>query len=318
MGFNPHSYPCYYYGGKMNKKILLINIDSSLKNIALEKIRIWYENKGYKVVQEKYEFLGTLFYNEDDYESVWVSCIFDWNRKKTLFAKDYHKDVKIGGSGIDLYNKLPDEIDSIRPKINYGFTTRGCIRKCEFCIVPKKEGMIHVVGDIYDTWDSKSKQLILLDNNILALPEHFMKITDQILKEDLSVDFNQGLDHRLLSDDIVKRLKKIKTPYYRFAFDNIGYKETVLKAIKLLKKYDIISSKCTWYVYTNGMDWESDIERLNILRGYNHRAYLMMDRKMKKEKKYIALRRWVNSFNFFAKMTFDEYIKINYPKLKIK
>lgn len=300
------------------KKILLINVDSIIKNIALEKIRIWYESKGYEVILKDIDFLiQGLFYNEDDYENVWASCVFDWNRDLALSLKKYHKNMNIGGSGVDLFTNLPKEIDILKPKINYGFTTRGCIRNCSFCVVPRKEGKIHVTGDIYDFWDGKSKKIIIMDNNILALPKHFFKITDQILKENLNVDFNQGLDHRLLTDDIVKRLKEIKTPYYRFAFDHISYKPTVLRAIELLKKYDIVSTKCTWYVYDNADDWDGLMERLNILRNANHRAYLMRDRKIIKDKKHIAVTRWVNSFSFFAKFSFEEYIKIQYPNLKI-
>lgn len=299
----------------MLKKILLINIDSTIKNIALEKIKMWHEQQGYEVIIEDYKFISCLFYDADDYESVWVSCIFDWNKDKALSCKGKHKNINIGGSGVDLITVLPIEIDILKPKLNLGFSTRGCIRKCGFCVVPKKEGNIHVAGDIYDIWDGKNKEITLLDNNILAIPEHFFKITDQILKENLSVDFNQGLDHRLLTDDIVKRLKEIKTPYYRFAFDHISYKPTVLKAIELLKKYDIISSKCTWYVYDNAEDWDGLMERLSILRDANHRAYLMRDRKIIKDKKHIAVTRWVNSFSYFAKFSFEEYIKIEYPNL---
>ncbi|GAH92586.1 unnamed protein product, partial [marine sediment metagenome] len=84
---------------------------------------------------------------------------------------------------------LRPEIEEMKPKINIGFTTRGCIRKCPFCIVPEKEGKIRVVGDIYDFWDREGTELIILDNNILALPEHFKMICTQLKQENLKVDF---------------------------------------------------------------------------------------------------------------------------------
>jgi hypothetical protein len=59
----------------------------------------------------------------------------------------------------------PKEIEIMKPKINYGFITRGCFRKCHFCLVPEKEGDLYVEADnlFYDFWDKKSKNIIIMD-----------------------------------------------------------------------------------------------------------------------------------------------------------
>jgi len=207
-------------------RILLINIDSKkMPNLALKKIEKYHRDRGDEVIWDNELFQ----YNAD---KTYISIIFDWNRNKV----QNFLNAEIGGSGWDLGKTLPPEIDRVKPRINLGFTTRGCIRKCPFCVVPKKEGKIRIEGDIYDLWDGKSRDVVLLDNNILALPEHFRKICSQLRKEKLRVDFNQGLDCRLLTEDIAKELAVLSHIEYRFAFDFPEMKPAVTKAIRLLKK----------------------------------------------------------------------------------
>ena len=155
-------------------KVLLMNIDSTIPNLALKKIEKYHKRLGNEVFWDN----ELLRYSVD---LTYVSCVFTKNRSKCL---EYENDpfVRIGGSGYDLSIKLPPEIEDEKPKINWGFTTRGCVRNCHFCFVPKMEGHIRVVGDIYDFWDQKSKLINVMDNNILALKDHFLHICDQIRK----------------------------------------------------------------------------------------------------------------------------------------
>ena len=153
---------------------------------------------------------------------------------------------------------------------------------------------------------------MLLDNNILALPEHFFKITDQLLKERLVVDFNQGLDHRLLTDDVVKRLQKIRHVEYRFSFDDVKYEKTVLSAIKLLKKHGIKASM--WFVLVGfNSTIEEDLYRLNLLRDNGQDAFVQRYNFVK-DVVYIAMARWANQHRIFRAMTWDKFI--NHPTNK--
>lgn len=282
-------------------KIMLINIDSKIPNLALKKIEKYHLDRNDKVIWDL-----PLWRSQVD--KVYVSCIFTKNKKK---CGEWNSS-EIGGSGYSLTKTLPQEIEDIKPRINLGFTTRGCIRKCAFCIVPEKEGMIRVIGDIYDLWDGKSKELTLLDNNILALPKHFKLICEQIHKERLRVDFNQGLDHRLLTKDIVELLKSISTSDIRFAFDNPQYKSSVEKAIKLLHKYNI---QAMWYVLVGfNTTFQEDLDRINYLHSEQQRAYVMRYEDRKNELKYIALARWVNSPYWRNAMSWKDFI--NRPENK--
>ncbi|MHB1275787.1 MAG: hypothetical protein ACYC0D_07845, partial [Candidatus Humimicrobiaceae bacterium] len=262
-------------------KILLIDIDSKIPNLALKKIEKYHIDKGDEVV---WNF--PLYRQKAD--KVYVSCVFTKNSNRCF---DYEDDPKclIGGSGYDLSIKLPEEIGVIKPHINLGFTTRGCIRKCDFCIVPKKEGKIRIEADIYDLWDGKSKKIILLDNNILALPRHFETICNQLTKEGLKVDFNQGLDHRLLTPVICKKLLSLKhLQEIRFAFDHINYKPKVLKALKMLKECGLKDWRSRWYVYIGIKDtFETVFERLMILKEHHQCAYIMRDASIYYKTEYI-------------------------------
>jgi radical SAM superfamily enzyme YgiQ (UPF0313 family) len=94
--------------------------------------------------------------------------------------KYYGNDIQIGGSGVDLTSRLPENIEAmpadydLYPELKdraIGFLTRGCPHKCPFCVVPKKEGKTRKVSDLASLLGQKRKKLILLDDNLLAHAE---------------------------------------------------------------------------------------------------------------------------------------------------
>lgn len=305
------------------KKILLVNVDSKIPNLALEKIRIYHKQQKDKVIKIKDKSTLPLFI--DSYDKIYVSCIFDYNKHR---CKKWEGIAEIGGSGYDLKKRLPFKIEKIKPHINYGFTTRGCIRNCPWCIVPKKEGKIHVVGDVYDLWDGAAKNIIIMDNNILAAPEHFFKIANQLKKENLAVDFNQGLDHRLLTDRICQELFSLNhcgSGKIRFAFDHISYKKSVIKAIRILKKNGLKDWRTRWYIYIGLNDTvETVLDRINIIRDAKQAVFVMRDRnkKVQKNLEFKKMYAWGCNISTYVMIPFSEYtinkgqfIKNNKPTL---
>lgn len=254
-------------------------------------------------------------------DKVYASCIFTENAYKIKQLP--FENVVAGGSGLQNWDMvLPDKIEHIMPDYSLynsdyslGFTTRGCIRKCPWCIVPDKEGKIRAMADIYEFWDRKYGKIVLLDNNILALPEHFKKITRQILKENLITEFNQGLDIRLLTLESAKILKKIKLSELWFAWDNIKEERIIFQGLKILKKAKIKNFRFYVLVGFNST-FEEDLYRFNILKKINQknklniRPYCMRYEKVKKEAKYIRLAEWVNMPRFWAKMDFSEFLRL--------
>ena len=277
----------------------LLNLESKYRNLALEKIRIFYQTKGDYV--EDYFALN-------HYDKVYCSSIFDFTKKGII-----PKDAICGGSGFDLTTILPFEIEQVKPHLNFGFTTRGCIRKCPFCIVPMKEGMVKVIGNLYDLWDGKAGKITLYDNNILAIPTHFGLICAEAMDNNITLDFNQGLDHRLLSSDIVRLLKLLSHTEYRFAFDSPAYYKSVDRAIKLLQEGGI--NRSLWYVLVGfNTTFQEDLNRLNFLRERGQQAYIQRYQYKVRDYRYIALAQWANQHHIFYAMTWKQFLNTDHSK----
>lgn len=284
-------------------KVGLINLEPKYKNLALEKLRKYYSEKGDEV--EDYFALKT-------YDRVYCSSIFTFTRKDIV-----PQSAICGGSGFDLTTTLPPEIEAVKPHLNFGFTTRGCIRHCPFCIVPQKEGMIHVIGDLLDLWDGKARKVVIMDNNILALPDHFERVCQQAVDNKIKLDFNQGLDHRLMTEDIAKCMAKISHDEYRLAFDHPSYQTGVERAIKLLRGAGI--NRAIWYVLVGyNTTPKQDLERLNYLRDTGQRAFVQRFRSHYSEPFYIAISDWANQRHLFATKTWDEFLVLRKDRRKYK
>lgn len=280
----------------------MLNIDSKLPNIALKKIEMWHQQRGDEVIWDLWWALGQV-------EQAYASCIFSKNKWRIHTAKRTWGDhIMAGGTGYDPTIKLPREIEEMKPRLNIGFTTRGCIRNCPFCLVPEAEGYIHVVGDIGDIWDRKSRSVTLLDNNILALPKHFEKICGQLIDWDLAVDFNQGLDIRLLTDKVCVYLQAIKLKNeLRFAFDFPELEPIIRQKVALIRKYNIRQHPFFYVLVGFNTTFEEDIHRLMVLKELDCRAYVMRHENTPKERHYLRLAQWANQFWTFAKYNYDEF-----------
>jgi hypothetical protein len=128
------------------------------------------------------------------------------------------------------------------------FTSRGCIRSCPYCVVPKLEGKIRgVVEDLERHIYPDHKRIILWDNNFFANP-NWKKILNDLLDIGLPVDFNQGIDARLIDDEKARMIADLRTPLIRTAFDNIGEKKALTNAIEVFSKSGIRRRKI--FVYT--------------------------------------------------------------------
>lgn len=278
----------------MDKRIAIYNLYPQYRNYALDKVRTFYTSQGAEVEE---------YFPLRKYDEIWASSIFAYNH--SLIPPECH----IGGSGVDLLTELPAEIEAVNPRLNYGFTTRGCIRKCEFCIVPEKEGRIRHDRDLLDLWDGTSKDIVLYDNNILAMPEHFEQVCSDARQNGIRLDFNQGLDHRLLTQEHVDLLKTIRHHELRFAFDSVTQFSSVERTIDLLQRNGI--NRCLWYVLC-GFDTslEEDLIRLNYLRERNQNAYVMRYNSGRTDIRLTALARWANQHHIFHGMTFPQFIDV--------
>lgn len=201
---------------------------------------------------------------------------------------------------------------SIYPKCNHaiGYLTRGCIRNCPWCIVPKKEGKIRA----YRTWREikrpDSRDIVFMDNNVLAC-QHGLEQIEDMGGKDVRVDFNQGLDARLITDDVAKLLARLKwINYIRMSADTDAMLNVVLQAIDRLGKYGVKSYRT--FVYVLVQDIESAEHRVVALRdiGSNPFAQPYRDFATNAEPPLEQRRfaRWVNHKAIFKTVpTFAEY-----------
>ena len=303
----------------VNKGVLLIDVDSTIPNLALMKISAYYKKKG--------EDVGFGIKNP---KYVYASCVFKKNKHKLDGLQFFfpYATIDYGGSGYDLFKKLPDEIDRQTPDYDlypgcdryYGFTTRGCIRHCYFCIVPEKEGCFkRLYESPKDCLDNiiglknmnRFNKIEFMDNNILADKRWFMDLTDELINNypDFSVDFNQGLDIRLMDNDIARQLKRLKPiTCWKFAFDDIRYKDDVIKGIKILNDNGVNTrSKVMFYVYVHSDEQFYDaLNRCNILKENKATPYIMLNQDVEHSKRMKDLKRWCRPWLFWA-TEFNEY-----------
>ena len=293
-------------------KIGLIQIDGTLPNLALMKLSAWHKKRNDDVYIMNDRVISQRLI---PFDKVYISCIFEENQDVAIKICKQFSNAEIGGVGVNG-SRLSKQIEHIMPDYegfncdySMGFITRGCIRQCEFCKVPKHEGLIKANTDIYEFWNKDHKHLVLLDNNILACPTQFNKISKQIMKEGLSVDFNQGLDIRLINKYNAKILSDMSVkPEYRFAFDSMEVESQVKKGIKVLKDHGI--NRSMFYVLVGyNTTFEQDLYRLNLLKELDQRAYVMRYNTCRGVKQYNNLSAWANQRRFFMSMSFERFVE---------
>lgn len=240
----------------------LLAVDSDYPNLALMKISAYHKSIGDNV-----EWYNPL----DHYDKVYVAKVFS-------FTPDYGYyinagKIEKGGTGYDIRKTLPEIIDHIQPdyslypsidsKTAYGFLTRGCPNHCKWCIVPKKEGTVKPYMDVEEIAIDGRNNLILMDNNILA-SEYGLQQIEKIARLGFRVDFNQGLDARLVTDDTAKLLAKVKwIKRVRFGCDTPNQISECERAISLLEKYGY---RGEIFLYCILMDFKESFNRVNHWR----------------------------------------------------
>ena len=172
---------------------------------------------------------------KEEGDAVYLSIPFTWllPQAQEIIDSKPNKYFIVGGPAVKLMPEYLCHCDTAKDwpeALSYHnsqatFTTRGCIRKCSFCAVPKIEGEFIELQD----WQPKP---IVCDNNILASSrKHFDEVIDR-LKPIKGIDFNQGLDARLLTDYHLERLRELDISYLRFAWDNASEEAPVMRAIE--------------------------------------------------------------------------------------
>jgi len=169
-----------------------------------------------------------------------------------------------------------------------GYATRGCPNGCDFCAVhqiePEFNGylplrrQIQLIEELY----GEKRNLILLDNNVLASDRFKDIIQDiktlgfakgakysyknksgRITTVNRYVDFNQGLDARLLTEEKMALLSEIAIKPARIAFDDIRFRKLYIEKVRMAAKYGL--RHLSNYILYNFKDHPTDFyDRLKI------------------------------------------------------
>jgi len=294
-------------------KIGLIDVDSHhYPNLALMKISAYHKSKGDTV-----EWWNAFM----SYDRVYQAKIFteDYTKDNEYFIKA--DEVIKGGTGYDLKNKLPNDIEHIFPDYSiyptkdtaYGFLTRGCPRGCHFCVVAEKEGRKSIqVADLTEFWNGQ-KNIEVLDPNLLACKNH-ITLLKQLSETNSTVNPNQGLDCRLLTEDNIYWLNQIKIKTMRFAWDYMREEMSVIKGLELYNKYGKIRDKRNKSVYVlvnYDTTMEENLYRIYKLRDMGYAPYVMIYNKPSASKEIKRLQRWTNNrYIFWSCEKFEDYMKI--------
>ena len=238
----------------------------------------------------------------ETYDRVYVSKVFTFSPEIDVLNAP---EVVRGGTGYDLNNKLPEEVEAMQPdysiypqyKEAYGFMTRGCPNNCPFCIVSQKEGRCsRQVADLSDFLAGR-KTVKLLDPNLLACQDRERLLT-QLADSKARIDFTQGLDARLVDKDVISLLNCVKIDKIHFAWDLMKNSDAIVKGLNLYLAYGNIKDcrKLIVYVLTNyDTTQEEDLYRVYRLRGMGYNPFVMVYDKVSAPLSARKLQRWVNN-----------------------
>lgn len=219
------------------------------------------------------------------------------------------------------HQNLPYEIEHTYPDYSlygitntaYGFLTRGCPRGCDFCIVKHKEGQKSIkVADLSEFWRGQ-KYIELMDPNTFACHE-WPDLLDQLIESKATVNFNQGVDIRIMTPKKIEKLSQVKVKQVHFACDRYEDKPLITKKLKWFQEitgWD--RHKVTVYLLTNfNTTFEQDLERVEYVRSLGFQPYIMRYNKqaIKKGDLKNALARYVNTKRIFWSCdTFEQYYR---------
>jgi hypothetical protein len=314
--------------------VRLLQLDGKLPNLALMRLAHHWRAKKLDV---DFHFAGSTAAVDRAIAPVlerpgWVfaSLIFEKTRPIAEHLRARYPAAVIGGTGWDVASNLEGygvatdgPLDySIYPSYQHsiGFTQRGCRLKCDFCVVPRKEGKVRETQTVAEVWrgDPHPKHLVLLDNDFFGQPRWRDRIRE-IRDGGFKVNFCQGINARLLRDEAAEAIASV--PYYdsKFerrqiytAWDSIGDRETLFRGLAALTKHGIRPSHIMVYVlvgYWRGPAVnEDDLARIRELRAFGAVPYPMP---YARTKELVGFQRWVHGA-YDKRITWDEWTRASY------
>lgn len=175
-------------------------------------------------------FVGNPPMDRPEADEVHVSCTFTWDLPEAhRLAQEwgrFYPVVKVGGPalGTPLGAFVPGRY--LKPGVT--FTTRGCNRRCPWCLVPGREGRLAEVQDFPDGW-------MVQDNNLLqAGREHILKVLAMLDRQRKAAVFSGGIQADLVDEWFADQLCRIRVEAVFLAADTAQALRPLQRALGLL------------------------------------------------------------------------------------
>lgn len=295
----------------MPSRVLLLQLDGKLPNIALMRLSAHHRARGDEVELRHVaneRAVGRELW--DHYDLVYGSLIFSRTQPLAEYVRQQFPGVVLGGTGSGSWTTLEDvgvttdEQDyTLYPKFtaSIGFTQRGCRLRCGFCVVPKKEGAVRpnqTIAELYrgEPWP---RHLVLLDNDFFGQSEWAKRI-EEIRDGGFKVSFNQGINARMLTDETAAAVGSVKYYDDQFrtrriytAWDNRKDERRLFAGLEALVRHGVKPDHIMVYILIGYWpnetreDWEY---RRAQLRAFGARPYPMP---YVRTKEAVGFQRWV-------------------------
>ena len=295
-------------------RALLLQLDGKLPNIALMRLSAHlkdrYPDASVELRRAGNEAAASPGFGDDRFDLVFASLIFERTRPLAEHVASAWPGAVVGGTGWDFTTTLESlgistkrQDYSLYPRWSQsiGFTQRGCRLKCQFCVVPKKEGAVSEEQTIAELWrgDPWPRQLILLDNDFFGQPRWRDRIAE-IRDGRFKVSFNQGINARFLDDETAEAIASVD---YRddqmrdrriyTAWDSKQDERRLFRGLELLVKHGVRPRHVMVYMlvgYWPGETHEDRDYRRQRLREFGALPYPMP---FVRTPELIAFQRWV-------------------------
>ena len=293
-------------------KVLLLQLDGELPNLALLRAAAWYRGRGddvtLRVAGNAHAVQRRLGDAEPD--QVLASAIFKRTRPVAEAVRAAYPGAIVGGTGWDPAVRLSDIGIEERGPLDYtdhpnwtasvGFTQRGCRLKCPFCVVPRKEGAVRAEKTIREIWrgDPWPRHILLLDNDFLGQPAWTERV-EELNAGKYRVCLTQGINARTLTPEGAAGLASLDYRDSRFrerrlytAFDHPGDRGRVLRGLELLAAAGVTPRQIVVYMligYWKESLGEADRRRRDI-RAFGALPYPMP---YKRDRELVGYQRWV-------------------------
>jgi hypothetical protein len=273
--------------------VRITQLDGKLPNLALMRLSAWHRAAGDEVHFHESAERGLM---EPEYDTVYGSAIFGFSAEKVERLLANFPGAIVGGTGspsAQTVEAIVGDFDGLdySPwpgfRASIGFTQRGCRLKCSFCVVPAKEGKPQSVATIADIWRGPGhpKQIHLLDNDFFGNPDWRARVAE-IREGGFKVCFNQGINVRILTNEIARELATIEYRDDGFqrrrlytAWDNIGDERIFFRGVDRLEAAGIPPAHLMAYMLV-GFDpaetWERIFARFNAMVARGIRPFPMV------------------------------------------